>query len=126
MQAHRLRLSWSEGSESDLIAALNAYESWSLLKETSRPSTNQEYAWARYSHIQEEKLISIYRDRFLHVKTLREMENLIRELRKRLFALGIKEEFIPQSKQRRERRSESDLLLLKSIIFGAFYPNYQV
>ena len=59
------------------------------------------------------------------MKTLREMDLNIVEIKRSLEQFNIGEIHLPNRKDRLKRRSsDNDYLMLKVALFGAFYPNY--
>ncbi|KYN01299.1 PREDICTED: putative ATP-dependent RNA helicase TDRD9 [Cyphomyrmex costatus] len=104
------KMHWSAKSDSDSIACLNAFKVWQNDKVNRRiNSHNQEKEWAR--------------KKSLRVRSLREMDAFISEIKHKLYHFGIKETTGP------ERITWESLFIdryfvLKFIIAGAFYPNY--
>ena len=59
------------------------------------------------------------------MKTLREMDRTIEEIKRSLQQFEIGELILPNRTDRNKRKaSDNDFLLLKVAIFGSFYPNY--
>lgn len=96
------KLTWADGSGSDLIAILNAYTAYDSVKK----------------HIDIKKWADRY---YLNEKSLSEMGDLIAEITTRLERFGITEHVDNTTWSSAEK-----LLILKVVIAGAFYPNYFV
>ena len=63
--------------------------------------------------------------RYLQMKTLREMDRTIEEIKRSLQQFEIGELILPNRADRNKRKaSDNDYLMLKVAIFGSFYPNY--
>lgn len=104
------RLTWADGSESDLFAILKAYNVWKTRKEQGLLRKSEEEAtWARRY--------------FLNARSLREMGYLIDEIKKRLSYFNF-HEFDGTEKTLLLEREKA--IILKICIAGAFYPNYFV
>ena len=59
------------------------------------------------------------------MKTLREMDRTIEEIKRSLQQFEIGELILPNRADRNKRKaSDNDYLMLKVAIFGSFYPNY--
>ncbi|CAH0400477.1 unnamed protein product [Chilo suppressalis] len=109
LNAYNSKLTWADGSTSDCIAFLNVYKVWNHLRQQQyfKQQGNNEFQWARRFYVQ--------------VRALRDLDDLVRELRIRLSREGI-ESFKGRSPWDRHELS----LALKVIIAGAFYPQYFV
>ncbi|KNC34771.1 hypothetical protein FF38_01968 [Lucilia cuprina] len=108
INAYIKKLSWANGSGSDLIAILNAYREWSTLKQDEH-FDESEYKWANQN--------------LINIRSIREMHLLVKEIKGRLSGFGIKENNRSQFSQWQEWEKA---IILKVIIAGAFYPNYFV
>lgn len=97
------RMEWSHGSESDSLAALYAIMRYRSLK-FDNVRAAREYC----------------RNNFMHYNTLQELEDLRKELLKRLDTMNV---HIPP---RPDEVSGEAKVMLQVAIFGAFYPNYFV
>ncbi|KAJ8723946.1 hypothetical protein PYW07_007926 [Mythimna separata] len=109
LNAYNSKLTWADGSTSDCIAFLNVYKVWSHLRQQQyfRAAGQSEAQWARRFYVQ--------------ARALRELDELARDMRKRLAALGIDP---PNGKSPWNKHELA--LLYKIIIAGAFYPQYFV
>lgn len=106
------KMHWSAKSDSDSIACLNAFKVWQNDKANRRINNpNQEREWARRKS--------------LRVRSLREMDAFINEIKYKLYQFGIKETTGPE-KITWESLFIDRYFVLKFIIAGAFYPNYFV
>lgn len=81
----------------------------------------------RFTRLREE--LGWAKDNFVHLKTLKEIKNLVVELIARLKHVGVPldrgayNQFILKYEDDYRNNSRKELLL-KVLIFGAFYPNY--
>ncbi|CAG9789289.1 unnamed protein product [Diatraea saccharalis] len=109
LNAYNSKLTWADGSTSDCIAFLNVYKVWNHLRQQQyfKQQGHNEGQWARRFYVQ--------------VRALRDLDDLVRELRMRLSREGI-ESFKGPSPWDKNELS----LALKVIIAGAFYPQYFV
>ena len=113
LTAYANKLLWSNQSLSDCLAVLQAYRVWKDKRDTGyfRHRSNDENTWCF--------------QRYLQMKTLREMDMTITEIRRSLEQYNIRQLVLPNRKDRQKRKaSDNDFLMLKVAIFGAFYPNY--
>ncbi|XP_050675302.1 probable ATP-dependent RNA helicase spindle-E [Leptidea sinapis] len=109
LNAYNSKLTWADGSTSDCIAFLNVYKVWNHLRQGQYFSQagNNEAQWARRFYVQ--------------LRALRELEDMLRELRIRLSREGI------EATNRKSPWSKQELpIVLKVLIAGAFYPQYFV
>uniref|UniRef100_A0A1I8QEN2 Probable ATP-dependent RNA helicase spindle-E n=1 Tax=Stomoxys calcitrans TaxID=35570 RepID=A0A1I8QEN2_STOCA len=106
LKAYIQKLKWVDGSGSDLFGILRAYKEWLTL---DPEDDDGQHAWANR--------------KFINLRSIREMHLLIDELKQRLAAFGIKTINIYASPIWEEWEQA---LILKTIIAGAFYPNYFV
>ncbi|CAF1670420.1 unnamed protein product [Rotaria magnacalcarata] len=117
LAAYKSKFNFAAGTFCDCQAFLNVYKTWFYHE------TNQQFRTAdaerRWAHLHN-----------VDIKRLREVHLLIDELRNRLRQLHI---FVPrdvESDQMQRRRNpiiqQQNLLNLKIIIAGAFYPNYYI
>ena len=108
LKAYMWKLSWADGSCSDLIAFYNVYR-YSKFVDTSRRNPNRptDFSWARRL--------------FLQKNVLKEWNSLIEEVKGRLSRHNLtkKDAFSSHQVLDNER-----MIMLKVIIAGAFYPNY--
>lgn len=106
------KLHWSGNSDSDSIACLNAFKVWRNDKANRRiNSPYEEREWARRKS--------------LRVRSLREMDAFITELKYKLREFGITET-MGSGKTNWDSLCIDRTFVLKFIIAGAFYPNYFV
>lgn len=106
------KMHWSARSDCDNIACLNAFKVWRNDKANGRiKSPHEEKEWARR--------------RSLRVRSLREIDALIFDIKLKLRAFGIEETMGPE-KTTWESLHINRTFILKFIIAGAFYPNYFV
>ncbi|XP_012057161.1 PREDICTED: probable ATP-dependent RNA helicase spindle-E [Atta cephalotes] len=106
------KMHWSAKSDSDSIACLNAFKVWQNDKANRRINNpNQEREWARRKS--------------LRVRSLREIDAFISEIKFKLYRFGIKETTGPE-KITWESLFIDRYFVIKFIIAGAFYPNYFV
>lgn len=108
LQAYAQKLTWSDGSGSDLFAILKAYRVWVVMKEqNSFEDAESESCWAqRY---------------YINTRSMKEMFILVNELKDRLLRIGIKE---TTGYDRINWLENEKSIILKIVISGAFYPNY--
>jgi ATP-dependent RNA helicase TDRD9 len=110
LKAYANKLMWSDQSFSDCMAVYLAYNTWKNKCRTRSFRGTQEGDWCR--------------SRYLQLKTLREMDLTVAEIKSALERFNIREIVLPN---RQDRRLEKDkLLMIKVAIFGSFYPNYFV
>ncbi|XP_013171047.1 PREDICTED: probable ATP-dependent RNA helicase spindle-E [Papilio xuthus] len=108
LNAYNSKLTWADGSTSDCIAFLNVYKVWNHLRKLNYfKQPGSEGQWARRFYVQ--------------VRALRELDDLVRELRARLSREGLEINAVPSPWAKHEIT-----LVLKLIIAGAFYPQYFV
>ncbi|KAJ0173644.1 hypothetical protein K1T71_010793 [Dendrolimus kikuchii] len=109
LNAYNSKLTWADGSTSDCIAFLNVYKVWNHFRQQQyfKQPGNNEVQWARRFYVQ--------------VRALRELDDMVRELRVRL-----SRENIDSTKQISPWARHEIPLVLKIIIAGAFYPQYFV
>nr|XP_026494263.1 probable ATP-dependent RNA helicase spindle-E [Vanessa tameamea] len=109
LNAYNSKLTWADGSTSDCIALLNVYKVWNHLRQQKyfKQQDTNEVQWARRFYVQ--------------VRALRELDDMVRELRQRLSREGI------EASKGNSPWSKHELpLVLKVILAGAFYPQYFV
>ncbi|XP_060805355.1 probable ATP-dependent RNA helicase spindle-E [Amyelois transitella] len=109
LNAYNSKLTWADGSMSDCIAFLNVYKVWNHLRKQKyfKQHGNDEAQWARRFYVQ--------------VRAMKELDDLVRELRMRLSREGIE----PLKGNSPWDKHEISLVL-KVIVAGAFYPQYFV
>lgn len=107
LNAYNSKLTWADGSTSDCIAFLNVYKVWNHLRKQQyfKQAGNNESQWAHRFYVQ--------------VRALRELDDMVRELRRRLSREGI--DTITQASPWAKHELP---LVLKIVIAGAFYPQY--
>lgn len=117
LAAYKSRFHFSAGTFCDCHSFLNVYKTWLYYESNQQFRTSEdERRWAHHHNVD--------------IKRLREVHLLIDELRTRLRQLNI---FVPRdvdSEQMQRRRNQityqQNLINLKIIIAGAFYPNYYI
>ncbi len=125
MEAYRAKWTWADGWMCDCICILNAYNVYESMKENGHfRKAGEDLKWAKKSMIE--------------LGRLREVEKLKFELESRLAHINIKcnrevqlndsnySKINPHSYNIDDPHGdiESNYLILKMIIAGAFYPNY--
>nr|XP_032521208.1 probable ATP-dependent RNA helicase spindle-E [Danaus plexippus plexippus] len=105
LNAYNSKLTWADGSTSDCIALLNVYKVWNHLRQQKyfKQQGTNEVQWARRFYVQ--------------VRALRELDDMVKEIRARLSREGIQQGTAPWNKQELP-------LVLKVVLAGAFYPQY--
>lgn len=113
LREYSRRLEWSNGSGSDLIAILNAYQIWTL-------KYNQcEFGATRREQLRIES--AFCRNHCLDIRSMNECHQLVLELTQRLDKLGIRE---CQGVDKIHWSDQEKAIILKVVIAGAFYPNF--
>ncbi|XP_054758320.2 ATP-dependent RNA helicase TDRD9-like isoform X1 [Lytechinus pictus] len=111
LEAYKSKLKWDSGSFSDPIAILNAYREWERCKDNGffARSRRAEREWAD--------------ERMIQLNPLREVAKLVAELEDRLSNANIR---LPKGNPRNQQRQDPthNLLILKVVLAGAFYPNF--
>ncbi|XP_071496010.1 ATP-dependent RNA helicase TDRD9-like [Diadema antillarum] len=111
LDAYKSKLKWDGGSFSDCIAIVNAYWEWERCQENGYFARHRraERDWADEHMIQ--------------LNPLKEVSKLVKELEDRLSNYNI---HLPKGNPRNQPRSDHthNLLILKVVLAGAFYPNY--
>ncbi|XP_049877718.1 probable ATP-dependent RNA helicase spindle-E [Pectinophora gossypiella] len=109
LNGYNSKLTWADGSTSDCIAFYNVYKVWNHLNQQKyfEQSGQNEVQWARRF--------------FLQVRSLRELRDLVRELKMRLSREGIE---VQKESSPWDRTEQA--LVLKIIMAGAVYPQYFV
>ncbi|XP_026315205.1 probable ATP-dependent RNA helicase spindle-E [Hyposmocoma kahamanoa] len=109
LNAYNSKLTWADGSTSDCIAFLNVYKVWTHLRQQQyfRQQHGNEVQWARRFYVQ--------------IRSLKELDDLVRELKLRLSREGI-----DISKEGSPWDKNELALVLKIIMAGAVYPQYFV
>ena len=108
LNAYRWKMSWSNYSNSDCLASLNAYREWKKMNETRGFGRKGEIGWCKSKFIQRNRIL--------------EVEKVVRELTERLARFNIRT--FRALHQRRYDSTQHDELILKIVICGSFYPNY--
>ncbi|KAL4238351.1 ATP-dependent RNA helicase tdrd9 [Mactra antiquata] len=114
LESYRHKLEWAYGSQSDCLAILNAYKTWMRKREMGefrRAGSGGEVGWGKQY--------------FLQIRRLREIQELKKELEKRLMKFNIMNPQHPPQ-YTNVLTPDQEKLLLKVVICGAFYPNYFV
>lgn len=109
--SYKSKVSWSENTHSDCIAVLTAYTQWYRMKITGQfRDKKDEQHWCSRNMIQ--------------IKAISEVQQLVKEMEGRLSEFNIKPTHqLIRNKSDGEYSSE-DLLILKLVLCGGFYPNY--
>lgn len=111
--AYQVKMAWAEGSFSDPITILNAYQVYKNyeykehFKRSGESERMREQRWAD--------------DHFIQLKALKDMDLLVKEIKQRLSSIGIEEAIGPNIRPLTESQKA---LLLRVVLYGAFYPNY--
>nr|CAD7401835.1 unnamed protein product [Timema cristinae] len=112
MNAYISKLTWADGSCSDMFCFLNAYKVYEEAHRTGR--------FKRSVNLGERNWANCF---FIQLNTMKDLKSLVDELKIRLKNLGI-EEILGHD---RVHWAEEELpLVLKVVIAGAYYPNYFV
>ncbi|XP_005191065.1 probable ATP-dependent RNA helicase spindle-E [Musca domestica] len=107
-EAYIKKLSFADGSGSDLFAMLKAYKLWSsMCEQNNLRDDDAQYAWANRCH--------------LNIRSLKEMHLLRQEILERLEGFNLKTRNSYQHVHWMDREKTT---ILKIVIAGAFYPNY--
>ncbi|KAJ2944742.1 hypothetical protein O0L34_g1630 [Tuta absoluta] len=109
LNAYNSKLTWADGSTSDCIAHYNAYKVWNFLRQQQhfKQQRQNEAQWARRFYLQ--------------VRALKELDDLVRELKMRLSREGIE---LQQTSSPWEKQEQT--FALKLVMAGAMYPQYFV
>jgi len=112
VRAYKNKLNWADGTFSDCFSIFFAYTNWSLRKARGEFPDNKhgrarETEWCKQS--------------FLQRKSLIEMKELVEEITKNLKKMNIEPIRIQKPVT---WENEQKYLVLKLIMFGAFYPNF--
>ncbi|KAF8774277.1 ATP-dependent RNA helicase TDRD9 like protein [Argiope bruennichi] len=111
LDAYRSKLSWTDGTFSDCLCFLNAYKLWkqmSVQGQFKRPGGLRENNWAILN--------------FIQIRRIKEVDLLVKEIKNRLEKLNI---FVDR-RERFANAEESNILILKMVIAGAFFPYYYI
>ncbi|CAL1265541.1 unnamed protein product [Larinioides sclopetarius] len=109
LDAYRSRLAWADGTFSDCLCFLNAYKLWkqmSVQGQFRRPGGLTEINWCR-TH-------------FIDTRRIKEVDLLVKDIKSRLEKLNI----LIDRRERFAGAEESNTLILKMVIAGAFFPHY--
>ncbi|XP_047994104.1 probable ATP-dependent RNA helicase spindle-E [Leguminivora glycinivorella] len=108
LNAYNAKLTWADGSTSDCVAYLHIYKVWDRFRQQQffKQKGNSEVAWARRFYVQ--------------LRALRELNDMVRELKHRLSREGIE----PPKTTPWARNHLA--FVHKMILAGAFYPQYFV
>ncbi|XP_063226308.1 probable ATP-dependent RNA helicase spindle-E [Bacillus rossius redtenbacheri] len=112
LKAYNSKLTWADGSCSDLISFLNAYQVWqNNIRQGyfERSVGGGEASWARRY--------------FIQLNTMKDVHHLVNELTQRLGAVGIRTSV---GEHRVKWTPAEKPFVMKVVISGAFYPNYFV
>lgn len=111
LEAYKSKLKWDGGSFSDCVAIMQAYREWETCRDNGffARGRRAERDWADEHMIQ--------------LNPLREVSRLVAELEDRLSNVNIR---LPKGNPRNMPRQDPthNLLILKIVLAGAFYPNY--
>ncbi|GFY41720.1 ATP-dependent RNA helicase TDRD9 [Trichonephila inaurata madagascariensis] len=111
LDAYKSRRAWADDTFSDCLSYLNAYRTWkqlSLQGQFRRPGGLPEPQWAKLN--------------FIQLKRIREVDLLVKDIKARLGRLNIHSD----SRHRFLNIEESNIIILKMVISGAFFPYYYV
>ncbi|GFW11949.1 ATP-dependent RNA helicase TDRD9 [Trichonephila clavipes] len=111
LDAYKSRRAWADNTFSDCLSYLNAYRTWkqlSLQGQFKRPGGLPELQWAKLN--------------FIQLKRIKEVDLLVKDLKARLGRLNIHSD----SRHRFLNIEESNIIILKMVIAGAFFPYYYV
>ena len=111
VQSYKNKLFWAEGTFSDCFAILLAYQTWA--KRKARGEFNGREGMQREKHFCETS--------FLQRKSLMEMSILVEDITRSLKMMNIEPLRIKSSVG---WVGEQKFLILRLVMFGAFYPNY--
>ncbi|XP_040569036.1 probable ATP-dependent RNA helicase spindle-E [Lepeophtheirus salmonis] len=114
-KSYEYKLMWSDGTFSDGIAIKLAYEKWQNLLLTGR------FKGIGQSNPHENEL-NWCRSNFLELKALKEMHSTIRDIQASLLHNGI--QVFPRPNVSNKKSEHQKYLLIRIVMFGAFYPNY--
>lgn len=117
MDSYTKRLEFADGSGSDLFALLNAYKTWTRLRNKGKFGNNQnprerekvrkaEKEWAQAN--------------YLEIASLRECDEYVKDLRVRIKRMNL----IDCTKSDMKWNKNEKYIVLKVVIAGAFYPSY--
>ncbi|NXW49350.1 TDRD9 helicase, partial [Nyctiprogne leucopyga] len=109
VHGHRNKLFFSENSKSDCIAIVNAFKAWQACRlkgELRHPK--KELEWGQSNSI--------------HIKKIREVEELFHYLKKQVSAFNMFVSAQPSAMD--EEYVYKQRFILQVVIAGAFYPNY--
>ena len=112
MQAYKNKLHWADRTFSDCFAILLAYQTWNENRKRGffhvrDGSTNREAVWCKGSFLQKNQLI--------------EMSTQVEEINRSLKMMDIEP---LQIQEPVSWDPEYKFLILRLVMFGAFYPNY--
>ncbi|KAK4021219.1 hypothetical protein OUZ56_003138 [Daphnia magna] len=111
--AYQVKMAWAEGSFSDPITILNAYQVYKNyvyedhFKRSGESEIMREQRWDD--------------ENFIQLKALKDMDLLVKEIKQRLSSIGIEEAIGPNITPLTESQKA---MLLHVVLYGAFYPNY--
>ncbi|XP_054716874.1 ATP-dependent RNA helicase TDRD9-like [Uloborus diversus] len=108
LEAYKEQLLWSKNTASDCLAYLYAYRTWKRMSDQGqflRPGGVSEATWCRNS--------------FIQLKRIKEADMLIKDIKSRLERLNI-----VIRKPGKSMTHEQEVLILKILIAGAFFPHY--
>ncbi|XP_011664855.1 ATP-dependent RNA helicase TDRD9 isoform X2 [Strongylocentrotus purpuratus] len=111
LEAYKSKLKWDAGSFSDPVAILNAYREWERCRDNGFFARHRraERDWAD--------------ERMIQLNPLREVSKLVAELEDRLSNFNIRlQKGNPRNQQKQD--PTHNLLILKVVLAGAFYPNF--
>uniref|UniRef100_H2YE71 RNA helicase n=1 Tax=Ciona savignyi TaxID=51511 RepID=H2YE71_CIOSA len=108
LKSFKQKLLWANGSFSDCIAFLNAYQLWeSCLKSNVFRRRKDELEWGR--------------ENFIQIRRIHDVHTLVEELQDRLKQFNIRSNDLQYWSSQDKKENE---LILKIVMCGAFYPNY--
>lgn len=118
VRAYERRLKWANGSGSDLIAMLNAYNSWAHMHKTKAFGMGTTKAERKRIDENEKKWAD---EHSLEMRALCECDAYMGDLHSRLKRLELK---ALDHKKFKWTNTVEESIILKVVIYGAFYPNY--
>jgi len=117
IQAYKNKLWWADRTFSDCFAIMLAYKTWDQKHRRGEFQMGNRDEGRRREQ-------SFCNSSFLQMKVLHEMKLQVEEIEKNLAHMDIKSLHLQGGGQRLGESQEDRALILRLIMFGAFYPNY--